>query len=83
MLIPSLITMLSVGGVAFYPRFLVALCREWKPKLLRIQKQSRLRLEKKSRVHRLPLKPRPSHAALQVAEMRLSTNFHELRKDPV
>lgn len=79
MFIPLLITMLCMGGVAFYLRFLVALYRELKPRRLRIRKESRL-LEKMPKVDRQPSKSHPSLAALQISEIRLDTNFHEFRR---
>jgi hypothetical protein len=68
MLIPSFITMLCVGGVAFYLRFLVALCKEWKLRRLRIRKESRL-LKRMPKVERRPSNPHLFAAALQIAEI--------------
>jgi hypothetical protein len=78
--IPSLIAMLSMGSVAFYLRFLVALCQEWKPRRFRIHQPSRLRLEGESKIHRQPSTPRLSPAALQIAEIRLNANSNEFRR---
>jgi len=72
--------MLCMGEVAFYLRFLVALCKECKPRRLRIRKESRL-LKKMPKVERQPSTPRLPPAALQIAEIRLNANFHELSRD--
>ena len=82
MLIPSFITMLCAGGIAFYLRFLVALCKEWKPRRLRIRKELR-RLKKMPKVERQTSHPRLSPAALQIAKIRLNAHFHELRRDRI
>lgn len=79
MLIPSFITMLCAGGVAFYLRFLVALCKEWKPRRLRIHKESRL-FEEKPKVNRQSSKSQPSVAALKISEIHLNTSSYEFRR---
>jgi len=79
MFIPSVITMLCVGGVNFYLRFLVALCKEWKPRRRRAHKESRL-LQTMPKVDRQLSKSYPSLAALQISEIRLNTNSHESRR---
>ena len=81
MLISSFITTLCAGGVAFYLRYLVALCKEWKPRRLHFRKPPQLRMEKKSTIYRLRTKPRPSRAALHITEIPLNTTFNELRRD--
>jgi hypothetical protein len=79
MFIPSVITMLCVGGVTFYMRFLVALCKEWKPRQRRAHKESRL-LQKMPKVDQKSSKPYPSLAALKISETRLNIDTHEFRR---
>ena len=79
MFIPSVITMLCVGGVTFYLRFLVALCEEWKPRRRRAHRESRL-LQKMPKVDQQSSKSHPSLAALQISEIRLNTSSHEFRR---
>jgi hypothetical protein len=81
MLVTSVITTLCTAGVAFYLRFLFALCKECTPRWLNYRNPARLRLEEKSTSKRLPFKTRHSHAALQISEIPLNKNFHELRRD--
>jgi len=79
MFIPSVITMLCVGGVTFYLRFFVALCKEWKPRQRRAHKESRL-LQKMPKVDRQSSKSHPSLAALKISEIRLNIDSHEFRR---
>jgi len=81
MLAISVITTLSTAGIAFYLRFLFALCREITPRSISKRKSVRLRLEEKWTSKNLPSKPRHSLAALQITEMPLNINLDELRKD--
>ena len=79
MFIPSLITILCVGGVTFYSRFLVALCKEWKPHRRGTHQESRLS-ETMPEVDPQSLKSRPSLAALQISEIRLNSKSHDFRR---
>jgi hypothetical protein len=79
MFIPSVITMLCVGGVTFYMRLLVALCKEWKPRPRRAHKESRL-LQKMPKVDRQSSKFHPSLAALKISDIHLNIDSHEFRR---
>jgi len=81
MLLISVITTMCTAGVAFYLRFLFALCKEFTPRWINYRKPPQLRLEEKRTGKRLPFKSRHSHAAIQITEIVLNTNFHELRRD--
>jgi hypothetical protein len=65
MLVISVITTLCTAGIAFYARFLFALCKELSPRGNNQRKPPRLRLEKKGTRKRLPSRPRHSRAASQ------------------
>ena len=80
MLIPSFLTMLCLGGLTFYLRFLVALCKEWKPRRRRTSKESRVS-EKVLKVGQHSSKPHPSLAALKISEIRLNIDSHEFRRN--
>ena len=75
------VTTLCTAGIAFYARFLFALCKELSPGWNNQRKPFRLRLEKKGTRKRLPSRPRDSRAALQITEIPLNTTFRELRRD--
>ena len=77
----SVITTLCTASIAFYARFLFALCKELSPRWNNHRKPFRLRLENKGTRKRLPSRPRHSRAALQITEIPLSTTFRELRRD--
>ena len=79
MLIPSFITMLCLGGMTFYLRFLVALYKEWKPRRRHAHKQSRV-LQTMPKVDRPRSKSQPSLAALKISEIRLNVDSHEFRR---
>ena len=79
MLIPSFITILCAGGMTFYLRFLVALCKEWKPRRRRTHRESPLLL-KTATVYPQSSKSRPSLAALHISEIRLNTKSHGFRR---
>jgi len=81
MLVISVVTTLCTAGVAFYLRFLFALCKEITPRGISYRNAFRMRLEEKWTGKTLPSKPRHSHAALQITEIPLNINFDELRKD--
>ena len=76
MFIPSVITMLCVGGVTFYLRFLLALCKEWKPRRRRAHTELR-RSQKMPKVVRQLWISRPSIAIPEVSEIRLNTSSQE------
>jgi hypothetical protein len=77
MLVISVVTTLCTVGIAFYARFLFALCKELSPRWMNYRKPHRLRLEKKRTRKRLPSRPRRSRAALQITELPLNTTFRE------
>jgi hypothetical protein len=81
MLVISVITTLCTASIAFYARFLFALCKELSPRWNNHREPFRLRLEKKGTRKRLPSRPRHSRAALQITEIPLDTTFRELRRD--
>jgi hypothetical protein len=81
MLLISVITTPCTAGIAFYLRFFFALCKELTPRWISNRKPPHLRLERKWSGKRLPSKPRHSRAALQITEVPLNLNFHELRRD--
>jgi hypothetical protein len=81
MLVISVITMLCTAGIAFYLRFLLALCKELTPRWISNRKPHRLRLEEKRTGNWLSPKPRHSRAALQITELPLNTTLRELRRD--
>ena len=81
MLAISVLTTLCTAGIAFYVRFLLALCKECAPRWISRHKPPRLRLVKIASSKQQPSKPRPSRAARQITEIPLNINFHELRKD--
>ena len=81
MLVISVVATLCTAGIAFYLRFLFALCKEITPRWISCRKAFRVRLEEKWSGKNLPSKPRHSRAALQITEIPLNLNFDELRKD--
>jgi hypothetical protein len=81
MLVISLITTLCTAGIAFYLRFLFALCTEFTSRWINYHKPHRLRLDKKRTIKLSPSRPPHSSAASQIIEVRLNINFHELRRD--
>jgi hypothetical protein len=80
-LVISVITTLCTAGIAFYLRFLFALCKELTPRRISNRKPPRLRLEEKRTGNWISPKPRHSRAALQITKTPLNINFDELRKD--
>ena len=81
MLAISVLTTLCTTGIAFYVRFLLALCKESAPRWISRPKPPRLRLEEIRTTKQQPSPPRHSRAALQITEIPLNIHFHELRKD--
>jgi len=81
MLAISVLTTLCTTGIAFYVRFLLALCKECAPRWTSRHKPPRLRIEEIRTSKQQPSQPRHSRAALQITEIPLNINFHELRKD--
>ncbi len=81
MLVLSVVTTLCSAGIAFYLRFLIALCKEWTPRWIDHRKPPRLRLEEKRTGKPLPPRLRHSRAASQITEIPLHPSFHELRRD--
>jgi hypothetical protein len=81
MLAISLLTTLCTTGIAFYVRFLLALCKECAPRWTSRHKPPRPRFEEIRTNKQQPSQPRHSGAALQITEIPLNINFHELRKD--
>src|SRR5579862_3602664 len=80
MFIPSFITMFCVGGVSFYLRVLIALCKEWKPRSRRDRIGSQF-LPKTAKAERFPSNPQPSIATLKISEIRLNNiDSHEFRR---
>jgi len=79
--IPAVV-MLSTAGVAFYARFLYALCKEYRPRRIR-RRGSRFRLEKRLTIQPLPPGDHHSRAASQVVEIPLNRNLPELRRKSV
>jgi hypothetical protein len=82
MLITSAITLLCTAGIAFYLRFLLALCRECKPRWLAFSKHLRL-FSGSYAVPKLPVpaKRAARGAAIGFVEINLNTLFEESRKD--
>ncbi len=80
MLIPSFITMLCLGGVTFYLRFLVALCKEWTPRRRRAAHNEPRFLLEMLTVDRQSSKPHHSLAPLEISEIRLNIDAHEFRR---
>jgi hypothetical protein len=80
MLAISVLTTLCTAGIAFYVRFLLALCKECAPRWISPHKPRRLRFEEIRASKQQPSPPRHSRAALQITEIPLNS-FHELRKD--
>lgn len=76
----SVITTLSAAVVAFYLRFLFALCKEIAPRWINYRTALWVRLEKWTGKN-LPSKLGHSSAPLQITEMPLNIDFDELRKD--
>jgi hypothetical protein len=83
MLAISVLTTLCTAGTAFYLRFLLALCKECAPRWIIRRKPPRLGLEEIGASKQWPSNPHQSRAALQITEIPLNINFHELRKDRV
>ena len=81
MLAISVLTTLCTAGIAFYVRFMLALCKECAPRWIGRHKPARLRLEKIGTSEQQSSKPRHSRAALQITQIPLNINIHELRKD--
>jgi len=81
MLVISVITTLCTGGTAFYLRFLLALCKECAPRWTSRRNPARLRLEEIGNIKQWPSKPRQSRAALQITEIPLNIDSHELRRE--
>jgi hypothetical protein len=81
MLAISVLTTLCTAGIAFYVRFLLALCKECAPRWISRHKPPRLRLEEIGASKQWPSRPRQSRAALQITEISLNINSHKLRKD--
>jgi len=83
MLVISVITTLCTTGIAFYLRFMCALCKEWTPRWTHYRKPTRLRLEELQTGKLMPSKPRHPRAPLQIAKITINTTLNELRRDPV
>jgi len=81
MLAISVLMTLCTTGIAFYVRFLLALCKECAPRWISRHKPSRLRWEEIRTTKQQPSPPRHSRAALQITEIPLNISVHELRKD--
>lgn len=81
MLAISVLTTLCTAGIAFYVRFLLALCKECAPRWTSSHRVPRLRLEEIGNTKQWPSRPRQSRAALQITEIPLNINSHELRRD--
>ena len=80
MLVLSAMTTLCTVGIAFYLRFLFALCKDFTPRWISNRKPPRSRLEKKGTSNWLPPNRRCSRPALQFTEP-LNTTLRELRRD--
>jgi len=81
MLVISVITTLCTAGTAFYLRFLLALCKECAPRRISRHKPAGLRLAETGNIQQWPSKPRQSRAALQITEIPLNIDSHELRRE--
>ena len=80
--IPLVIMTLCAAGVAFYLRFLAALCKECQPRWMNYRQSSLLRLGKRFGAQPLRSKTNPL-VAVQITYVLRSTNFQELRRDSI
>ena len=77
MMLMAVITMIGTVGMGFYLRFLLALCKEFKPRWMN-RKPQPLRFTQKLPVRKMPIPFRPAPQTITITR---NTTYNELRRD--